>query len=434
MFERLVEGASVHLKLFGSHFRQSVLPTSQNALAWFRARAAWWRYGSVLVGAGLLFIWVWRDEPAAQCDPEKNPEHCDLSIAWRHSISKLGIRPLYPPSEDIHVGDVYLVLVPPPPEFRRAAPYSNSGRHVRVHRYDMSKEIDAFYRKTPVFSAKGPLVERDQNGNSPPLADDSLLTDASVFIPNGARRELPIVAFPTLEIEYKTSKGAAVSFLGFPNNAQASRTTNSKEVIRIPEAESYGVPATEAIRKLEEFCIKGGCGEERARYVLEAAVGREIAGEKDNCKQYVYDIEIQLINQVTLTRAIFHEKSGGSNLDAKFALAMEVQHSLNDVKAQVAAIAEVERSSQQEGDEGPAQVAVQTAVLAAQRQALDAERARLEHLLSSVSKGGTRIAAVVREDRNDSIMLHHTFERPVAIGFDRVSFVAKSAERKKCRK
>src|SRR3990170_2050415 len=41
-------------------------------------------------------------------DPLPPPE--DASALWSESVSRLGIEPLFPPQEDFHVGDVYVVI------------------------------------------------------------------------------------------------------------------------------------------------------------------------------------------------------------------------------------------------------------------------------------------------------------------------------------
>ncbi|WP_237215719.1 hypothetical protein [Falsiroseomonas oryziterrae] len=238
-----------------------------------------------LAAAALVFALVRPDAPPL---PEDGRSVAD---AWFDSIARLGIRGVYPPTEDLHVGDLWAVVVPPETQDEEPIAPSRLARSVRVGHVDLSEQLAAVARLRPR------LVEP---GAAPPVA----VADG---IP------LSLVMFPAFETRRATQLEAeGGSWLGA---ARGRRSAVQTDRMSVPEALSYGIAAGDAVVVLRSWCEQRRfvCSTRYLDAVVRHALGAEILGRPEEPRGRV---ELRLVYYVYLTRRIEHERRIEGSVEA----------------------------------------------------------------------------------------------------------------------
>ncbi len=218
-------------------------------------------------------------------------------------MRQLGVEPVYPPEEDIEVGDVFAIV-----SSDLDSPLANHA--IRLYKIDLSKEVDSNYKNTYVFPksfAKGPEEAAD---SARAVSGGSAPTD-SVFTPIDHRSDLPIVTFPRFRLtDTRDAKfGVGGGFLGGLIGSAGANSRSETEV-SITRTQTYGVPYLVAANALVQFCdgpFSFACTDEALRQILSTRVGAQIhekvVDKAGRCRMRM-DVELALINRVFLTRAI----------------------------------------------------------------------------------------------------------------------------------
>jgi hypothetical protein len=229
-----------------------------------------------------------------------------LATSWNESISHLGISPLYPPQEDLQVGDVLAVIVggESTPLLRRA---------IRMAHIDMRDIILKEQQNQLPFADTVMAVDGD------PGRSDRLAVAAPAD-----RVALTLVAFPGLTVRYAGTSVAAAgagrwSLIG-------SRRDEEAEEIRIPVAETYGVSQASAVQRLQDWCnsenhregAPSHCSKDFVRRVLQFALGEDIFVTIPGAGKPQADphVELVLITRVYLMREIDEKRVSASNREA----------------------------------------------------------------------------------------------------------------------
>src|SRR4051794_21742581 len=103
---------------------------------------------ALLVAGFVAFTWV------APVVPEKS-----VAQQWNEAISRLGIEPVYPPQEDIAVGDVFVILTND--ELNEVEKEPLAGRSMKIWHVDMTTKLENAYAdiyrfpETPDAPAQG---------------------------------------------------------------------------------------------------------------------------------------------------------------------------------------------------------------------------------------------------------------------------------------
>jgi hypothetical protein len=236
-------------------------------------------------------------------------DQSELSVAkqWNEAIQKLGMEPVYPPVEDIEVGDVFAMIT------EDAA--SNSvtgepfaGRSIKLMHLDLTAEIEAAYRELYQFP----------NTALPPEHDGQIWPQSSsmdsLFKSPATRTTLPLVLFPRFTIKSaKQAAGSASTLSRFLNGAIGAEASSSKTIeVRFSATETYGIPAVPAELRLIEFCdasaTKAFCSESALRQQLSILIGKTIGDKvkdrKTGAERPRFSVELALINRVFLARSI----------------------------------------------------------------------------------------------------------------------------------
>jgi len=191
------------------------------------------------------------------CSPDS---HGHVYRDWSKRMSEMGIFPVYPPREDIVVGDVY--ALPLHPYDTAAVGYigglGNAGIHVEylgdtnLGWTDFLKKLKGYYevRPYPADSTNGLL-----SGTNVPLtripafADDTKRTNS--FSPGSVAR-LRQVSFPDFNISHvdQESLSAVIPIEGIMASMNFNRSDITGVHFSIPHAESYGLTTEELLQEV----------------------------------------------------------------------------------------------------------------------------------------------------------------------------------------
>jgi hypothetical protein len=246
----------------------------------------------VLVAAGIVGIyWAYGSSPEALTVEEE----------WDAAITELGVEPVYPPEEDVEVGDVFaIVTYDAKPQFG-VIKSALANHAVRLWRLHLSHEIDDNYRDTYVFPVIASRTAEEQ----------AAAASQPIFTLVDHRNDLPIVTFPRFHINM--SKGAkfggSASTLGALG---AEGNSNAEMEVSITKTQTYGIPALVAQNALYNFCLtifSAACTDTAARTALSIRIGRDVWGcsvvdKVSQKKEFRMKVEVGLINRVFLTSAI----------------------------------------------------------------------------------------------------------------------------------
>ncbi|MGX5734515.1 hypothetical protein [Bosea thiooxidans] len=297
-----------------------------------------------------------------------------IAASWNNSIAKLGITPVFPPEEDLHVGDVWAVI--------EDADENQAilGKAVRIAhislREDLKQEAGL---KRPTFSTTTEL----ENGKKIRIQSNYEVGSAG----DGDKIRLSLAVFPGITINRSVNSSSIIERFGL--NFGLSGGRSDTEEIHIPVSETYGVSAGVAAARLDIWCRNPAtalyCSDEFVRRVMAFAVNERVLATKDGA--YTAKIQLRLVNRVFMTREIEHRRS------RDFALNAAARVAAPPVEAETAGVGAAPSS--------------------------EARIRSLEERVSALLNGG-RAATYGRADSNE-LALKQILERPVVFGFRAVS-------------
>lgn len=319
------------------------------------------------------------------------PPQADVAALWNQSIARLGIEPVFPPQEDLYVGDLWAVILD-------SSSNSLLGKSVRIAHIDLREQINFAHSQHPIFSDTAKR-NADAEYRSQETRENNIDTQ-------DRRISLSLAAFPGITISNatnsKSSLGSNIGWFG------ASRDILEIEEIRIPVAETYGVPIAEAYGLLDIWChapaTKIFCTETFARKVL-ASVNGTLSIESTPDGKNNSRIVLQFITRVFLTRQIDHRRSTSGSFGA-------VGHASLDP----AALAATTNATTVSNTTPPNDATAESRA----RLALDAR----ERDNRAGSQNSTPAAEISRNTAYGSeVTIHEVFQRPVAFGFRAITLL-----------
>jgi hypothetical protein len=353
----------------------------------------WWQ---ILVAVLILAVAVFVVRPFKSI-PDPGPE--DVAAAWNTSIGRLGIQPLYPPTEDFGVGDVLAVVAD-------SENVPLLGKAVRIAHIDLrdlilASTVEPVFADTADLAAGASFRKQDRTE----VATDS----------KDRRITLALSAFPGITISHVTQSAAAAG--NATGLFSSARNGNQVEEIQIKGAETYGVSTIEAIVKFNNWCrdekTKAYCDDSFVRQALAFAVSDRVLatrkadstkatsayteGAKDTPsttapttgpKEYAARLQLQLVTRVYLTREIEQRRMN----EAAAGAAVQALADPSQAKSDPAAKPDDQSAS-----------------------AIEA----INRNLAASGATGAKIA-IVRSD-GVNISLQETFQRPIAFGFRAVT-------------
>lgn len=319
--------------------------------------------------AGVIVIWQYLSFRAEEPITAES-----IAASWNNSIAKLGIIPVFPPEEDLHVGDVWAVI--------EDVDESQAilGKAVRIAhislREDLKREANL---KRPTFSATAEL----ESGKKIRKQSNYEIDAGDV----GDKIKLSLALFPGITINKAVKSSSLIDNVGL--NFGLSSGRNDTEEIKIPVSETYGVSAGTAAARLDIWCKDPAtqlyCRDDFLRRVMAFAVNERVLATKDGA--YTAKIQLRLVNRVFMTREIEHRRS------RDFALSAAARAATSTAEAEPAGAG-----------------------------ATPPSEARIKGLEDRVSAllGGAPGGTYSRADSNE-VALKQLLERPVVFGFRAVS-------------
>jgi hypothetical protein len=225
----------------------------------------------------------------------------DVAIEWNASMSRLGIVPVFPPVEDLHVGDLWAIVT----EGNKDAPLLR--KSVRLTHIDLRDVLQAEHVGQPVFPD---TATADVNGEAH-IQPSSEVARAKPADPIS----LTLTAFPGISIRHGRYVTGSIGarLLGF----RAVRDALSSEDIRIPVAETYGVNAAMAIARLTTWCKEPDtqiyCTDGFVRRVLAFSVSDQVLATSNG--RYVFRLQLCLVTRVFLMREIEYRNLQQGSID-----------------------------------------------------------------------------------------------------------------------
>jgi len=226
---------------------------------------------------------------------------------WYDAVNQLGIEPVYPPAEDLAVGDIVAIVTGDTvsAELNKRPIHD---RALTLMHLDLTQEIVQAYQQTyqfPATVARPPSNEQIWNQTS---SVDSL------FKAPNLRQSLPIVVFPAFSLHKKrAANGSAGGFSELWDAAFGGSASSDETVdVHFAGTETYGIPAITAETKLIDFCNADAtsflCTDDQLRKQLSIVIGaniyQKLKDEKTGQERWRYTIELALVNRVFLARAI----------------------------------------------------------------------------------------------------------------------------------
>jgi hypothetical protein len=357
-----------------------------------RSRIA--RRAQALVGAALLAL-------LAGCASPNGPG--EVARNWSCKLREMQIQPVFPPREDVQVGDTYLL---PRIAETDAGGYCKTGSEflplpTYVAYVNLTAAIDAHYNSRPhlprTVGGGGTVTIASAGVTIAPATAAASSDEAtnSVFA-NGSNKRTRLVGFPDFMSVHisRFALGAIVPIQSVLAPIGIATENVREASISIPVAESYAVPAG----VLGQALVTGSAGAK----ALCAAMAFVDVGGKDKPSG-----ELQVVTEVFYTRAI------DVDISAQSALSLSVSRSRSN-SATVAAgdlplpgIETITRT-----DAGGSVVAQITRVSDGMVQILQ-------------SRGNVPGVSLAYEQGDAlSVKMRRIFDRPVAIGFRSVTLKA----------
>lgn len=321
---------------------------------------------------------------------------------WNRTIRSLGVSPIFPPEEDLVVGDVLAVVIGDVDidshvQTNAVARKAFVNRTVKLAHVDVSQALDTAYKNLPVFPATVGTALPLRSGVDRTFSDAVLLSN------------LPRAAFPRLKIQGVSNAAGGVSADGSGSASYAAGSQRVEE-FELSDVRAYGLPSVAALQLFEAYCADPKtaevCLEMTARKHLQRVVGDHInqryVDDRSGDYKYALEVEIVMVYRVYLTGSITDlrrtEDSKKGGLMALWPFGSSQSTAPAAPAAPVAAPASVPAS----GD------------AASQIQALNDKLADIERRLAGVKNGG---AINYESFFGNESSLEGKFERPVAIGY-----------------
>jgi hypothetical protein len=328
--------------------------------------------------------------PVAEASIEEN---------WNRTIKGLGVSPIFPPEEDLVVGDVLAVVVrdvdiDSHEQTNAVARRAFVNRTVKLAHVDVAQALDTAYQNLPVFPATVGTILPLRSGVARAFSDAVLLGN------------LPRAAFPRLKIQGVSNAAGGVSADG-SGSAGFSAGSQQVQEFELSDVRAYGLPSVVALQLFDAYCAKPEttdvCLEATARKHLQRVVGDHVnqryVDDRSGDYRYALEVEIVMVYRVYLTGSITDLRRTAES--QKGGLMAWWPFGSSQSAAPAAPVA-IPASAPASGD------------AAGQIQVLSNKLAEIEQKLAGVKNGG---ALSFESFFGNESSLEGKFERPVAIGY-----------------
>ena len=255
----------------------------------------------------------------------------NLEAAWNRTLLRLGIDPVYPPEEDLVVGDLLATVIRDerdPNETKDNKLESSSPflrRTVKIAHVDLRQQLGNIIANS-ASSRNGPIGVSLERKN--PM---------SILIPINLLHSKLLAHSKPQNSGGKQRSCWHLSVRSSVGSTKFGASNQGVEELHLKEVRTYGLPSARAAEALLVYCTnavtKGDCEEDTARKHLERYVGPRIYNQyadRDGNNVFGVKIEIALVNRVYLTKTIVHIRrigtaQGGSFFAAKRSVKIKEQ-------------------------------------------------------------------------------------------------------------
>jgi hypothetical protein len=233
---------------------------------------------------------------------------------WNETIKTLGIEPVFPPEEDLYVGDVLAVIVDDEnPTQTKTNNRALLNRAIKLTHLNLHDELVTTYTDLPLFPKSLDKTKEIEQVGTPSM-------ELSVFDAPNKRVVLPLAAFPGFSIHHRSDAGLA----GFLKAQFAARIYQDDDVeLTIPFVETYGIPSMAATKILTKFCVENGsiCKDAILRrqlsFVSPAVFDYDTTAFRATGELHYYaNIDLELVNRVYLATSIQEHRGKASGRSA----------------------------------------------------------------------------------------------------------------------
>lgn len=337
---------------------------------------------------------------------------------WTRGIQRLGLTltPVYPPSEDYQVGDVYGVG-----EFCKDDPAAKNPANVVPRAVRLGTAASVYgriantYRKRLTFDETGRDASKEIKPTLPlgptPAEDPARVTPT------------PILAFPEFEIaQGKLAEFAGTTGVGlFGVLFGGSSKSDVSLAVKVKAAETYGIDGIDAMAALTDFCKTPrhgimACSERTVGQLLEARYGRQY------CGTYV-----TIVSRVYMTRHLQYNYSFASAQAFQIALAQRSADA-NITKARQDALVQLLNDTPS-GTPAPEAGTDASATTVRDRVALALAAGVSKDLAKLAAIDGTAGTFSFSSYDNQSVSLDQSFARPIVFAYSGFDAACEGGER-----
>ncbi len=224
-----------------------------------------------------------------------------LIAEWNTTIQNMGMEPVFPPEEELSVGDILAVVVKDRrPEHADPQNIALLNRSIKLGHINLDYAITETYNEEYVFpETKERPTEDGKIWEQNAAAGD-------LFEHPAKRNRLALTAFPGFSIHSKRDLSLSAALRGLFG---LSTSTVQDVEFSIPFVETYGVLSSVALAELEKYCATHPeCADNFVRQHL-AFVSPGVMQVDDSVSTtgqggYLVDVTVELVNRIYLVRAI----------------------------------------------------------------------------------------------------------------------------------
>jgi hypothetical protein len=343
------------------------------------------------------------------------PDSSFVAKQWSESIGSLNISPVYPPTEDLQVGDVFIALEGAPLE--KGSDYL--ARAAFLDHVDVTGKLNELYKSRFSFPETADPVQGKIWKQNEAKQD--------VFKPPATITRLPLVAFPGFTVVKVRSAQLNASYpvQAFQFLFGASYSDDASVTISIPAAETYGIGIYDAAQILTGWCLRSDA---------EICGGRSLRFFARNFSTFPpdrYQPILYIVSRVYYARSITYKYSSNSVAALRASAAQAAAAALPQANAAAAAAAAAAPSpcpaagnqvTVNVGSDGKSTVAKDNPPAAAAPKPADDAGAVLDAAQQKLAQSGLvssmpGVSLSVSSLDGKSIELTQTFAHPVAIGY-----------------
>lgn len=366
-----------------------------------------------MVGIRVAFFLLASLATASCAVAPRTPEPADpIADAWNDTMARYHMHAVYPPTSDVHVGDIYAFI-----NCTQAAPgaadacvsikTNHENTAVKVDYIPVAGALNEYYQE--IATIKDGAQPGGGISAKEPASRESQKAAGGGFEMQGPPVDLPDAALPgfstyfTSDVDIGTSFPAKFVSLVMGAN-KAKRVYVS---VSFGGVTTYGIPAFPAINSLQRYCNSTGrCTEQALRSVLLLKLGTT----GNSAPMLGLVDRVYLAKSITFTFGSDAAAAVGANVIAGWPSAIANQSRMQTATGTSAGTTQDQQEGVSKGDVKSSGDADASQLSDAQSAAMAAEGIAL----TSKSPG---IRVFYSGSNGQQITLSETFDKPVAVGY-----------------